>query len=55
MVGIVIGAMMYEFSQAFRSDRWFSWGDVSVTIAGGLAAILVEAFLTRVEKKSYRR
>jgi hypothetical protein len=51
MAGIAVGALMYEISHAFRSDRWFGWDDVTATVVGGLAAILVEAVLTRVEGK----
>ena len=49
MTGIAIGAMMYEISHAFRSDRWFSWDDLIATVAGGLCAILIEVILTRTE------
>lgn len=52
MAGIIIGAMMYEISHLFRSDRWFSWADLIATIVGGFAAILSEIILSRVEKKS---
>ncbi len=51
MIGIAFGAMLYEISHAFRSDRWFSWDDITATAAGGLMALLVEWILTRAEYK----
>jgi hypothetical protein len=54
MVGVAIGAMMYEISHAFRADRWFSWDDLIATIVGGLSAIIVEVILTRTENATNR-
>jgi hypothetical protein len=54
MAGIALGGMLYEFSHAFRSDRWFSWEDITATATGGLMAFLVEWLLMRSEDKADR-
>ena len=51
MAGIAIGAIVYEISHAFRSDRWFSWDDLGATVAGGLMAFLVEWILEKFERR----
>lgn len=51
IVGVGAGALVYEISQAFRRDRWFSWTDVIATVLGVFGAVLVERALTKAEDK----
>jgi VanZ family protein len=52
MAGVIIGALFYEATQIFRSDRWFRWDDAIFTVAGGLLAIFTEFILSRFDKTS---